>query len=127
MGGLDAANGLYVRKEAAEGPPAAWDLDNDPEWTERNTCHWYEKDNGCFIFQEMSGGGSCTWWAWKLRAPFRFHAPYCKGPHADTGFPTYTNPGPGPHSAPTDDPPSQGWKIGSSIDALPVPTLRVVP
>merc|ERR1711964_941376 len=52
--GDDSVNGWYVRKEAAEGPPAGWDVeDYDGPWTNRNQGpYWYEKDDDCFMYQD---------------------------------------------------------------------------
>merc|ERR1711964_485311 len=60
--GAAVVNGLYVRREAAQGPPEGFGypeyqyLPNQRDWRHNNGGrHWYEKDDGCFIYHDQAG------------------------------------------------------------------------
>merc|ERR1711964_128461 len=66
-------NGWYVRKWAANGPPAVWsDLSESMHpWAQSNSGrYWYEKDDGCFIYHDGQ--------SWDIIAPDGFHLYYMR-------------------------------------------------
>merc|ERR1712096_128672 len=133
MGAGDTqVNGGYHRMEHAEGPPRGWlamysippieldyrelrptlSLDSaEGAWAEYNAGQpWYEKDNGCFIYQNQKSLN------WNICAPNGHHR-YMYG---YTGYTVFVGEGSDPQ------PPTEGW--GSSHPRFfPRPTLRVVP
>merc|ERR1712096_171850 len=104
-------NGLFARKDAAQGPPRRWN-DNMGRhslrvWAEHNTGrYYYEKDDGCFLYRF----GQNPRGVWFICAPGR-HT-YYNAPSA------------------SDDPPAEGWRLNGNLipraDRAPAPTIRVV-
>jgi len=119
--GDETVNGWYARKEAAEGPPAAWTLGQE-FWTRRRSQwspgyhqYFYEKDDDHYLYDYVSILGKRYW---HIVAPDGSMTPYY-------------------NEVPTnDDPaPEQGWKVNYRERApgqygpryySPAPTLRMV-
>jgi len=101
-------NGWYVRKEAAEGPPGAWDLHSKEGWSQKNGDRpWYEKDDGCFIYRHTGFGGG-----WRILTPAGNYPYYCEVSTRQAVMASVT-------------PPAQGW-LATWDRYNPVPTLLVV-
>merc|ERR1711964_712742 len=93
--------GWYRRKEVAAGPPRGWRY-TEEEWTRCTGGIWYEKDDGCFIYQDNASGIS-----WNIHGPdgsLRYCQYFCYG---------------------CDGPPAEGWEL-TFRGRAPAPTLRVV-
>merc|ERR1712000_69622 len=76
-------NGWYHRKEAAEGPPRGWpEYLNEELWAHYNMGpHWYEKDDGCFLYLHARSAPISTGCpsgrqrphSWYIHAPDGYH------------------------------------------------------
>merc|ERR1711964_854154 len=117
MGGSAEVNGWYTRKEHADGPPSAVEGLED-EWD--NGCwdqynegrHWYEKDDGCFLYQDAFSADD--WVLIDQRDCFRVDP-----------WKSYRCSPPADHWQGNDTPlPTQGWEI--DVGDVPAPTLQLV-
>merc|ERR1712096_394045 len=102
-------NGLYVRKEAAQGPPRRWNDTMRRVWAEWNSGrYYYEKDDGCFLYRFGNPHG-----VWFICGTDGHHS--------------YFSATDGPRN--NHDTPTEGWTLNGSINyaaRVPAPTVRVV-
>merc|ERR1711964_802717 len=124
-------NGWYHRKLTAEGPPTGWRYrrpqNTEADWAQyHKDRHWYEKDDGCYIYRGRS--------FWNIRTLEGGHCYDCRMPadcpdcNSDGDW-CQTCDGPSSTSLRAwrqvgDRPPEQGWALEGG--AAPPPTLRVL-
>merc|ERR1711964_93565 len=73
--GDSRVNGWYARKKKEEGPPSRWPSNWNWKDKWRNADrHWYEKDDGCFIYRTLN-----DWYICDSRHGYRnyFYRLYC--------------------------------------------------
>merc|ERR1712096_133162 len=112
-------NGWYHQREMTDGPPRGCPTSLDDCWTLREDVHWYEKDDGCYIYQLRlddidSGDDNLGYWFVCVPVPDR--------PDGDVVIYACHQPA----GQMTDAPPAGGWKKSRRYGTAPGPTLRVV-